>query len=303
MPDRRLVEQAAADLGTDPGLVEKDWHVVRALSVIATLGDTGITPVFSGGTSLSKGWELIRRFSEDIDFKVAMPAASPAKARSARSAYRRRLLDALVANGFTTEGEPLVGNASQFFRADLAYPSAFATGRGLRPHVRIEMTFHPPRLPPAMRPIRSLISMLDRSRPAEIEGFPCVDPVETAADKLSALAWRVCARDHAADGDDPTVIRHLHDLAALEAHAGAPADFRQLVRDVGEADGGRGGDGVPTALSARLALMLSRLGTDALWRAEYESFVRQVSFADAEDMIGYDRALAACTRLVAIVDG
>ena len=34
------------------------------------------TPVFSGGTSLSKGWGLIKRFSEDIDFKVAMPAAA-----------------------------------------------------------------------------------------------------------------------------------------------------------------------------------------------------------------------------------
>jgi hypothetical protein len=41
------------------------------------------------------------------------------------------------------------------------------------------------------------------------------DPVETAADKLSALAWRVHARDRASPEDDPTIIRHLHDLAAL----------------------------------------------------------------------------------------
>jgi hypothetical protein len=33
--DRRLVERVAEDLGTSPGLVEKDWHVVRALGVIA----------------------------------------------------------------------------------------------------------------------------------------------------------------------------------------------------------------------------------------------------------------------------
>lgn len=304
MLDRRLAEQVAADLGTDPGLVEKDWHVVRALGVIAALGHTGIMPVFSGGTSLSKGWELIRRFSEDIDFKVAMPAAATAsRAKSERSTYRRGLLDALMANGFALEGELLVGNASQFFRADLAYPTVFAAGRGLRPHVRIEMTFHPPRLPPAVRPIRSLISMLDRTRPAEVEGFPCVDPIETAADKLSALAWRVCSRDRATEGDDPTVIRHLHDLAALEAHAGSPEAFRRLVRDVAEADGGRGGARVPAALPARLVMMLTRLGTDALWKVEYESFVRQVSFADAKDMIGYDQALAACTRLVATVDG
>lgn len=35
MLDPRLVERVAEDLGTSPGLVEKGWHVVRALGVIA----------------------------------------------------------------------------------------------------------------------------------------------------------------------------------------------------------------------------------------------------------------------------
>ena len=67
-----LVEQLADELGTKPGPVEKDWHVVRSLGVLASLASTGAETVFSGCTSLSKGWGLIKRFSEDIDFKVAM---------------------------------------------------------------------------------------------------------------------------------------------------------------------------------------------------------------------------------------
>ena len=31
MLDRHLVEEIAADLGTRPGLIEKDWHVVRGI--------------------------------------------------------------------------------------------------------------------------------------------------------------------------------------------------------------------------------------------------------------------------------
>jgi hypothetical protein len=50
--DRRLVEQAAAALNTGPGLVEKDWHVVRALGVLAALDHGDVKPAFSGGTSL-----------------------------------------------------------------------------------------------------------------------------------------------------------------------------------------------------------------------------------------------------------
>jgi hypothetical protein len=51
---RRLIEQLADVLGTHPGLVEKDWHVIRALGVLASLDDAGATPVFSGRTSLSR---------------------------------------------------------------------------------------------------------------------------------------------------------------------------------------------------------------------------------------------------------
>ncbi len=55
VPDRRLVEQAAAALFTNPGLVEKDWHVVRAIGVLAALDHGAVKPAFSGGTSLFKG--------------------------------------------------------------------------------------------------------------------------------------------------------------------------------------------------------------------------------------------------------
>jgi predicted nucleotidyltransferase component of viral defense system len=98
VPDRRLVEEIAADLGTSPGLIEKDWHVVGAIGVIAQVETAGMMPAFSGGTSLSKGWELIKRFSEDIDFKVGEPAGSSAsRARRERSAYRERILEGLRA--------------------------------------------------------------------------------------------------------------------------------------------------------------------------------------------------------------
>jgi len=37
---RNLVEEIADDLGTITGFVEKDWHIVRALGVLASL-DSG----------------------------------------------------------------------------------------------------------------------------------------------------------------------------------------------------------------------------------------------------------------------
>jgi predicted nucleotidyltransferase component of viral defense system len=51
--------------GLRSAVIEKDYFATEALRIIAeTAGDKVI---FKGGTSLSKGWNLIQRFSEDID--------------------------------------------------------------------------------------------------------------------------------------------------------------------------------------------------------------------------------------------
>ena len=42
MLDKNLIERIAGALGTRPGLIEKDWHVVRALGVLATNDDPTI---------------------------------------------------------------------------------------------------------------------------------------------------------------------------------------------------------------------------------------------------------------------
>jgi hypothetical protein len=302
--DPRLVERVAEDLGTSPGLVEKDWHVVRALGVIAQVDAGGMMLAFSGGTSLSKGWELIKRFSEDIDFKVAEPpAVSPSAARRARSNYRERILDALTGAGFGLEDKPHVGNENRFFAADLGYSPEFGAGQGLRPHIRIEVSFRAPALPPIARPIRSLIAAAARE-PAEVAAFPCIDIVETAADKLSALAWRVRVRHRGEPKDDPTIIRHLHDLAALEPALESAAKFRELMLAAVAADVGRGGEkDPPTDPAVIFADMLQRLETDPLWAQEYEDFVHAVSFAAMGARIGFAEAVDACARLVSIGSG
>jgi hypothetical protein len=295
------VEELAAVLGAKPGLVEKDWHVVRALGVLATLDFTDATPVFSGGTSLSKGWGFIKRFSEDIDFKVIPPAEASATAnRNKRRAFRKRILSAITANQFKLVGDPLVGNESQFFAVDFAYPSHFATGQGLRPHLRVEMSFHAPALQPISRPLQSLMAKAQK-QPPEISSFPCVDPIETAADKLSALGWRVCTRKRDTHGDDPAVIRHLYDLAVLESRIGSTPEFATLVRQIAKKDAGRGGGGAPVNAAERFALMLDLLSHDKDWAKEYDTFVLQVSFAGPDEMISFAEAFAATQRLAASI--
>jgi hypothetical protein len=76
-----LVGITASNLRILPGLVLKDYWVTRILRALATDADLCRCVIFKGGTSLSKGWQLIDRFSEDVDLLTAGPefAVPPGK--------------------------------------------------------------------------------------------------------------------------------------------------------------------------------------------------------------------------------
>lgn len=280
MLERKLIERTAGAALSDERLVEKDWHLVQAVRVISSLDGAGTTPVFSGGTSLSKGWGLIKRFSEDIDFKVSMPAgASSTRQRKQRSSYREQVLSALAAADFNLIAVKK-GNESRFFSADLAYNSHFQTGLGLRSYIRLEMSFLASALQPINRPIQSLIAQFEKKPPQ---------------------GSRVCTRKRRSENDDPAVIRHLYDLAALESRIDIAPEFATLVRQIAEKDAGRGGGGAPVDAAERFALMLDVLHHDKEWAKEYDTFVLQVSFAGPGEMISFAEAFAATQRLVTLV--
>ncbi len=71
-PERRalLFSEGAKRLGLSAAAVEKDFWVTWTLRELFSLSELGEHLTFKGGTSLSKGWKLIERFSEDIDIVV-----------------------------------------------------------------------------------------------------------------------------------------------------------------------------------------------------------------------------------------
>lgn len=66
---QEIFQQIAIALNIHEAAVEKDWWVVQTLALILEM-EVGPHLVFKGGTSLSKGWNLIERFSEDVDLAL-----------------------------------------------------------------------------------------------------------------------------------------------------------------------------------------------------------------------------------------
>lgn len=62
-----LLDEASRQRGLDPAILEKDYWVCKTLDTLFALPELGSHLVFKGGTSLSKVYGLIDRFSEDVD--------------------------------------------------------------------------------------------------------------------------------------------------------------------------------------------------------------------------------------------
>ena len=59
------------ETGILPGLIEKDYWIMH---VLHGLKKQGFKFELKGGTSLSKGYKIIDRFSEDVDIQMKPPA-------------------------------------------------------------------------------------------------------------------------------------------------------------------------------------------------------------------------------------
>ena len=64
---KALFSNVSSQIGLSPGIVEKDFWVVWTLDYLFARSPWRKHLAFKGGTSLSKAFGLIRRFSEDID--------------------------------------------------------------------------------------------------------------------------------------------------------------------------------------------------------------------------------------------
>lgn len=294
-PDPDLIEAVATDLGVDPSFVEKDWYAIRLVATIINVRQNDLALVFSGGTSLSKGYGLIRRFSEDLDFKVRLPQAGTT--RPARRNYRRAVVAAIRAeNDWTLSDEDVVVmDASRFFRCQVGYPTTFAVAPALRPGLKLDVTFRSPELAPEVRLLRSFIAEA-RGDPPEVPGIGCVTPVETAADKISALTWRVLDQR---TRNDRTLVRHVHDLAALEPRAMAHEEFPELLRRLLGDDATRGATN--PGLDALTPVERVGAALDALAEqdhaANYDRFVRDMCYGTENETPTYQDGLAAICRL------
>ena len=195
--ERRIfIDQAAARKSVSPSAIEKDFWVCWILQKLFTLESISDHLIFKGGTSLSKVYRLIERFSEDIDISIdreflgfsgeSDPLEAPSNKKRERLldelqtacafAVKEQLLPALqeatakeLEEKFSFEIDEEDSQAILFRFPSVIEQSAFSY---ITPYVKIELGARSGSWPQETRRIRSYIAEEFPDKFGEGEGSP-----------------------------------------------------------------------------------------------------------------------------------
>lgn len=141
-PDFEQAVIRAAEHFRSPGMreavIEKDYFVTEALRMINISSKDKI--IFKGGTSLSKGWGIIQRFSEDVDIFFDPTSFSPTLGKNAINRELKKLRQAIEAHPGLTFMEKDSRTIGGFGRCDYFEYVQRLSGRGdIRNRLLIEV--------------------------------------------------------------------------------------------------------------------------------------------------------------------
>jgi len=229
---RNTIAVVAEAKGLPENAVEKDWWVTLVLRAVFS---TPLRPslLFKGGTSLSKGWDLIERFSEDIDLALnretvgaqfageisnrAIGRLREESHRFVRQEFQEALLASFAAKNlpgakFSITQEEAV-NADPHLLVN--YQSLYEPSPYLSPRVKIEISTRSLMEPWSNRPIQSFIGAQfnDQDFADSVFEVPTVEPKRTFLEKAFLLHEEFLRQPE--EVRVRRMSRHLYDLEKL----------------------------------------------------------------------------------------
>lgn len=289
--NRDLFEQTvlrtADAMGIAAGIIEKDYYVTEFLRKLTSC-QTDI--VFKGGTSLSKCYKLIRRFSEDINLNV-----EDRPSEGQRKALKRNIVTVIDDLGLSLRNVEDIRSRRDYNRYIINYP-ALQGAAYLKQQLIVETVVSMRAFPNRPMVASSLIydflkdtGREDIIREYHLQPFSVnVQAAErTLLDKLFALA------DYYLSGAITEHSRHIYDIYKLSMIVPVDDHLRQLARQVILERRPH-----KVCLSAQEGMdmndLLQKIIDSDAYRSDYDQITSALLFED----VSYTTAIAALQHII-----
>lgn len=225
-----LVVGAANELEIPANIIEKDYYVTITLKSLAEKLDD---MVFKGGTSLTKCYQLLDRFSEDIDISYTAESGVPGEAR------KKRLKKAVVATmeefNFQITNLDTTRSRRHYNCYRAAYPSMYKQSTILKTELVVETYVALLPFPTTRRMVDNYIyrflNKINRLDLAEIyDLMPFEITTQTIERTLVDKVFALC--DYYMQGEIGRHSRHLYDIYKIVNAIGITDELVKLIPDV-----------------------------------------------------------------------
>ena len=287
---RQIILRTSEDTGIKPAIIEKDYYVTLFLkAIVKELPDI----IFKGGTSLSKCYKLIDRFSEDIDLNIDTKS-NPTEGQ--RRNLRKSIVSAIESFGFTIANSDNIRSRRSYNKYFVVYPSVFGT-ENLKENLIIETSVYLRAYPYNKMTASSLIyDYLHTNDYDEIISEYGLEPFElnvqtaerTLIDKLFALG------DYYLADKVTEHSRHIYDIYKLLNVVILNDDLKTLAVEVAAERQTH-----PACLSAQAGIDIAKLLREIIDKKVYKEDYDSITSALLFEPVEYDVAIKALDTVLA----
>ncbi len=282
------IELVAYHKGIASDIVEKDYYVTV---ILRELSKRIPYIVFKGGTSLSKCYRVINRFSEDIDITIDISLSQGQKKK-----LKYAIVEIAEQLGMHIQNIENTRSRRDYNRYEIAYDTVLSLiDEAVVPVVIVETSFIAVSFPTIELPVSSLIGeMLEYEAPELIEEYqlsPFTMKVQeinrTLIDKVFAICdyyLRNRVRKHS---------RHIYDIYKLLPLVPQDDNFSKLAKEVRLVRAKS-----KTCLSAQpeidVPMILRHIVDEQVYRTDYEQLTSKL----LDNFVSYDTAITAVESII-----
>jgi predicted nucleotidyltransferase component of viral defense system len=229
----QIVQATADDLGLGSFQVEKDYYVSLFLKELQKM-DNDIQIVFKGGTSLSKCYDVINRFSEDIDLSVKFNTEKITT--SERRKLKTSIIEIIELLGMNFINPEEVGSRRDHNQYNVGYNNVFQPDENTVPYIIVEtIVAYKPYPIKDMEVSDYITKYLNKNDRTDLikkyELFPFVMPIQTLERTFIDKLFAIC--DYHLENKYNRYSRHIYDVHMIWNSGKLEKDLMQeIVPDV-----------------------------------------------------------------------